>query len=290
MAHRSLASLAWARPTTHHLMAFTLGFATLLVVASHPTTVREILTSPHFADRPLKQSAKSLMFSRAIGFAPNGTYWRLLRRIASSHLFSPRRIIAHEPGCQLECAAMLRSIATQQKLHRGVTLRKHLQAADLNNIMSSVFGKRYEPSMESHELDELRDMIREGFELLGNSLEPSLRNTEPPKPETSLITTISSMFCFLSMVTHIATISKRKASKVGVQSMNGLLCFHPKNTICFSSCSDAFFQGHNGGGFDAVFPASSLPLHRQSLLFSLLLFWSCVLLIHSIAYGFVWSC
>lgn len=45
-----------------------------------------------------------------------------------------------------------------------------------------------------------------------------------------------------SSATHIATISNRKASKVCVQSVNGLLCFHPKNTICFSSCSDAFVQ------------------------------------------------
>ncbi|OIT03866.1 cytochrome p450 78a7 [Nicotiana attenuata] len=46
------------------------------------------------------------MFSRAIGFAPNGTYWRLLRRIASSHLFAPKRIAAHETGRQLDCSVM----------------------------------------------------------------------------------------------------------------------------------------------------------------------------------------
>ncbi|KAI9116962.1 hypothetical protein K1719_011961 [Acacia pycnantha] len=166
LAHRSLAAMAWARDNTQ-LMAFSLGLSTPVVVASHPTTAREILTSPHFADRPLKQSAKSLMFSRAIGFAPNGTYWRLLRRIASSHLFAPRRIIAHEKGRQLECSAMLRNIATEQKQQGILSLRKHLQAASLNNIMSSVFGKRYDPLIESEELKELKDMVREGFELLG---------------------------------------------------------------------------------------------------------------------------
>jgi hypothetical protein len=30
-----------------------------------------------------------------IGFAPNGEYWH---RVASTHLFSPRRVTAHEPG------------------------------------------------------------------------------------------------------------------------------------------------------------------------------------------------
>ncbi|KAE7998188.1 hypothetical protein FH972_002754 [Carpinus fangiana] len=166
LAHRSLAAMAWSTRANIPLMAFSLG-STPVVVASHPSTAREILTSPHFADRPIKQSAKSLMFSRAIGFAPNGTYWRLLRRIASSHLFAPRRVVAHEPSRQLECTAMLRNIATEQQLNGTVSLRKHLQAASLNNIMGSVFGKRYDPAHDGKELDDLKEMVKEGFELLG---------------------------------------------------------------------------------------------------------------------------
>ncbi|KAK2971257.1 hypothetical protein RJ640_013017 [Escallonia rubra] len=167
LAHRSLASMAWSRSgAATQLMAFSLG-STPVVVASDPHVAREILTSPHFANRPIKQSAKSLMFSRAIGFAPNGSYWRLLRRIASSHLFSPRRITAHEAGRQLDCAAMLRNVANEQTLNKAVALRKHLQAAALNNIMGSVFGKRYDSAHDSQEVQELKHMVREGFELLG---------------------------------------------------------------------------------------------------------------------------
>ncbi|KAL3584052.1 hypothetical protein D5086_015113 [Populus alba] len=165
LAHRTLASMAWSRANTQ-LMAFSLG-STPVVVASDPHIAREILTSPSFADRPIKQSAKSLMFSRAIGFAPSGTYWRLLRRIASTHLFSPRRILAHESLRQLECTTMLRNITNEQRLNGFVTLRKHLQFASLNNIMGSVFGKIYDMSQDRQELEELRDMVREGFELLG---------------------------------------------------------------------------------------------------------------------------
>ncbi|KAJ6908008.1 cytochrome P450 78A7 [Populus alba x Populus x berolinensis] len=165
LAHRTLASMAWSRANTQ-LMAFSLG-STPVVVASDPHIAREILTSPSFADRPIKQSAKSLMFSRAIGFAPSGTYWRLLRRIASTHLFSPRRILAHESLRQLECTTMLRNITNEQRLNGFVTLRKHLQFASLNNIMGSVFGKTYDKSQDRQELEELRDMVREGFELLG---------------------------------------------------------------------------------------------------------------------------
>ncbi|XAR73296.1 hypothetical protein NMG60_11007216 [Bertholletia excelsa] len=165
LAHRSLASMAWTTRATQ-LMAFSLG-STPVVVASDPHTAREILTSPHFANRPIKQSAKSLMFSRAIGFAPNGSYWRLLRRIASSHLFAPRRIAAHEAGRQLDCAVMLRDVATEQSIEGRVLLRRHLQAAGLNNIMGTVFGKRYHPVLDSSEIQELREMVREGFDLLG---------------------------------------------------------------------------------------------------------------------------
>ncbi|KAH6805053.1 cytochrome P450 [Perilla frutescens var. frutescens] len=165
LAHRSLAAMAKAHDAKQ-LMAFSLG-STPVVVASDPQVAKEILTSPDFADRPIKQSARSLMFSRAIGFAPNGTYWRLLRRIAASHLFAPRRVAAHEHGRQQDCTVMLKNMEKEQKLNGAVCLRDHLQAAALNNIMGSVFGKRYDPKEDGEELTELKEMVREGFELLG---------------------------------------------------------------------------------------------------------------------------
>ncbi|KAI3981157.1 hypothetical protein MKX01_032297 [Papaver californicum] len=166
LAHRTLAKLSTSFKA-NQLMAFSLG-STPVVVASDPTIAREILSSSSFADRPVKQSARNLMFTRAIGFAPNGTYWRLLRRIASSHLFAPKRISAHEQGRQLDCEAMLNTINNEQSSLGFVTLRKHLQNAALNNIMGSVFGKRYNIMDEGNtESQELKDMVQEGFELLG---------------------------------------------------------------------------------------------------------------------------
>lgn len=169
LAHHTLAFMAESR-ANKQLMALSLG-STPVVVTSDPEIAREILTSPHFADRPIKQSAKQLMFSRAIGFAPSGTHWRLLRRIAASHLFSPRRISAHEGGRMLECASMVNTIFNEQVLHGVVSVRRHLQAAALNNIMGSVFGKRYnfkgEGNMIGDEAKELDEVVKEGFELLG---------------------------------------------------------------------------------------------------------------------------
>ncbi|KAI8531609.1 hypothetical protein RHMOL_Rhmol11G0149600 [Rhododendron molle] len=166
LAHRTLASMA-LNLAASQLMAFSLG-STPAVVTSDPQIAREILTSPDFSDRSIKLSAKQLMFSRAIGFAPNAMYWRLLRRISASHLFAPKRISAHEAGRQLDCAAMLSAIAKEQSLRGFVVLRKHLQDASLNNIMGIVFGKRYDTSEQtSNEAQELHEIVREGFELLG---------------------------------------------------------------------------------------------------------------------------
>ncbi|XP_038725038.1 cytochrome P450 78A7-like [Tripterygium wilfordii] len=169
LAHRTLAHMARTHDAMK-LMAFSLGGSAPVVVTSDPHLAKEILASPHFADRPIKQSAENLMFSRAIGFAPNGAYWRLLRRIASTHLFSPKRIAAHEAGRQLDCSVMLKAVGNEQALHGAVALRKHLQAAALNNIMWTVFGKRYDDVTTETQYDErveLHELVREGFELLG---------------------------------------------------------------------------------------------------------------------------
>ncbi|XP_012090830.1 cytochrome P450 78A7 [Jatropha curcas] len=165
LPHRTLSRMASAL-SAKQLMAFSIG-STPAVVTSDPHIAREILTSTNFANRPIKQSAKSLMFSRAIGFAPNGAYWRLLRRISSVHLFSPKRILAHEPWRKQACDIMLRLVQKEQSLRGVVSLRKHLQNASLNNIMGSVFGKRYDLMQFSEETKELHELVSEGFELLG---------------------------------------------------------------------------------------------------------------------------
>ncbi|KAJ3673774.1 hypothetical protein LUZ60_005766 [Juncus effusus] len=164
--HRTLAKLSQAF-NAKQLMAFSIG-STPAVVSSDPTVAKEILSHPNFADRPLKKSARELMFERAIGFAPSGTYWRMLRRIASTHLFAPRRIAAHESNRQADCTAMLVGIQTEMEGTGSVKLRYHLQGAALNNIMTSVFGKRYDVAEQNHEAEILKEMVREGFELLGS--------------------------------------------------------------------------------------------------------------------------
>ncbi|MCO5607552.1 hypothetical protein L7F22_061749 [Adiantum nelumboides] len=173
LAHRTLANLS-QKYNALPLLAISLA-NTRVIVASLPLSAKEILTSSCFADRPLKQSAKELLFDRAIGFAPYGDYWRKLRRIAASHLFSPKRIAEHEVHRQAEVSCVIDAIA--QHLHSSsllgcnslsIELRPLLQQASLNNVMVSVFGKRYAFDVdECVEGNELQAMVREGFELLG---------------------------------------------------------------------------------------------------------------------------
>ncbi|XP_002977657.2 cytochrome P450 78A4 [Selaginella moellendorffii] len=163
-AHRKLAALA-ERYHAKELMAFSLG-NTRMIITSKPEVARELLNSSEFADRPLKQSAQQLLFGRAIGFAPYGDYWRNLRRIASNYLFSPRQIAAHEPSRQAETTRMIEAMSTFAAENDGlVRVRDFLQRASLNNIMQTVFGRRFEDGSE--DAAQLSEMVREGFELLG---------------------------------------------------------------------------------------------------------------------------
>ncbi|GLJ48322.1 hypothetical protein SUGI_1020110 [Cryptomeria japonica] len=59
---------------------------------------------------------------------------------------------------------MLSDISSECLCKGGVSLRPHLQMAALNNIMGSVFGTRLDGESESREV---REMVEEGFELLG---------------------------------------------------------------------------------------------------------------------------
>ncbi|KAG0554520.1 hypothetical protein KC19_12G097300 [Ceratodon purpureus] len=165
LAHRRLAELEIIRKATS-LMALSFG-ETRVVIASEPETLREILQSSAFADRPLKQSAQHLLFGRAIGFAPYGDYWSSLRRIAANYLFAPRWIVAHEKARLAEVEVMLDAIERDVKATGWVQVRQHLQRASLKNIMSSVFGRRYDFASGSEEADQLGAMVKEGFELLG---------------------------------------------------------------------------------------------------------------------------
>jgi cytochrome P450 family 78 subfamily A len=169
LAHRKLAAAA-ERLRARRLMAFSVG-ETRMVVAAHPDVAREILNSPDFADRPVKESAYGLLFHRAIGFAPHGAYWRALRRVASTHLFSPWQVAASGAQRAVIARQMVAAVRDMSAAGRGVEVRRVLRRGSLHNVMWSVFGRRYnlelDPAKESPETRELRSLVDEGYDLLG---------------------------------------------------------------------------------------------------------------------------
>lgn len=167
--HRSLAQQAWdGGASTRKLMALSVG-STRIVLSSDPTVAKQILRSAAFGDRPLKQAAHDLGFARAIGFAVQGRYWRHLRMVAFTHMFSHKQIVANYESLQRETSRMISAIAGSDDAgtRSGVCLRPYLQRAAVNNITTTVFGRHFRFGSSCREGEALEAMIREGFDLLG---------------------------------------------------------------------------------------------------------------------------
>ncbi|KAK6262663.1 hypothetical protein QUC31_008479 [Theobroma cacao] len=162
LAHRKLFAAAKSFGAKR-LMAFSLG-DTRVIITCNPDVAKEILNSSVFADRPVKESAYSLMFNRAIGFAPYGVYWRTLRRIAATHLLCPKQISSTEAQ-RLDIASQMVSVIA----YRGgeFSVRDVLKKASLNNMMCSVFGIKYQLGSSNSETEELSQLVEEGYDLLG---------------------------------------------------------------------------------------------------------------------------
>lgn len=149
-------------------MAFSVGF-TRFIISSHPDTAKEILNSSAFADRPVKESAYELLFHRAMGFAPYGEYWRNLRRISATHMFSPKRIAGFGDFRRNIGANMVSRIVDLMEEKGEVEVKRVLHFGSLNNVMMSVFGREYEFNVNGggEEGVELEGLVSEGYELLG---------------------------------------------------------------------------------------------------------------------------
>ncbi|KAE8681575.1 Cytochrome P450 78A6 [Hibiscus syriacus] len=162
LAHHLIASAA-ETCKAKRLMAFSLG-DTRVIVTCNSDVAREILNSSLFADRPVKESAHILMFNRAIGFAPYGVYWRTLRRIAATHLFCPKQIKGAEEQRHTIASEMVTLFAHN---NRSFRVRQLLKRASLNNMMISTFGQNYKMDSNNKQVEQLRALVDEGYDLLG---------------------------------------------------------------------------------------------------------------------------
>lgn len=161
--HRKLASIADSLSASR-LMAFSLGL-TRVVISSHPDTAKEILSSTSFSDRPIKESARLLLFERAIGFAPSNGYWRHLRRIVANHMFSPRRVSSLECVRSNLAEGMIGKVRKEMEIKGEVDFRRVIRMGSLGNVLETVFGN----SNNNKNMllgEELGFMVKEGYELI----------------------------------------------------------------------------------------------------------------------------
>ncbi|KAE8671358.1 Cytochrome P450 78A6 [Hibiscus syriacus] len=164
LAHHKIAAAA-ETCKAKRLMAFSLG-DTRVIVTCTSDVAREILNSSVFADRPVKESAYNLMFNRAIGFAPYGVYWRTLRRIAATHLFCPKQIKGSDEQRRLIASEMVTLFSN--KHNPSFHIPDVLKRASLNNMMVSIFGRKYKLDCADSEVDELRALVDEGLAPFGS--------------------------------------------------------------------------------------------------------------------------
>lgn len=164
LAHQRLEAMAKS-VKAKRLMAFSLG-ETRIIVTCNPDVAKEILNGTVFVDRPIKHSANSLMFNQAMGFAPFGSYWRKLRKIAATQFFCPKKIGETQGQRSKVVTQMVSFIASMD--NEEFEVREILKRASLNNMMSLVFGRTYEfGSSSNNEEEELSELVQEGYELLG---------------------------------------------------------------------------------------------------------------------------
>ncbi|KAF2292883.1 hypothetical protein GH714_029588 [Hevea brasiliensis] len=128
LAHSKLAAMASSLGATR-LMAFSLG-TTRVIISSHPETAKEILSGSAFSDRPIKESARLLMFERAIGFAPSGNYWRNLLEVRKE---MEEKGIVMLRGIFQKGSRRCYELAGKVKSVLGEIVRERKAAEDLNS-------------------------------------------------------------------------------------------------------------------------------------------------------------
>ncbi|KAL0335527.1 UNVERIFIED_CONTAM: cytochrome [Sesamum radiatum] len=164
LTHRLLSRLSESFKA-ESLMAFSVGF-TRFIISSNPETAKEILNSSAFADRPVKESAYGLLFHRAMGFAPYGEYWRNLRRISATHLFSPKRIASfgdfrREIGVKMVEEIMLKMEKNCEV--EGVRRRSKKLVAKVNAFVGKIIEEKRLKRAENGRLEVAGDQHSHDF-------------------------------------------------------------------------------------------------------------------------------
>ncbi|KFK28398.1 hypothetical protein AALP_AA8G509900 [Arabis alpina] len=147
------------------------------VVVTSASAAEEFLTNQNdvvFANRPVSTLGEYVAYNNTmVSLAPYGDHWRKLRRVCAVEIFSAARLRESEGIRREEVRSLLRTIHVTTTTKGGnfvkVELTPLLYGLTFNIVMRMVAGKSYygEENDEDEEAIEVRELIRESFELGG---------------------------------------------------------------------------------------------------------------------------
>ncbi|KAI9116250.1 hypothetical protein K1719_012417 [Acacia pycnantha] len=170
LPHHSLANLANKYGPFIHLQ---LGQLSHIIVSS-PEYAKEIMKTHDqiFANRPRFLASEVLCYnSTDIACSPYGNYWRQLRKICASELFSAKRVQSFRRIREEEVSALVRNISE----HEGSVINLGPKISALTNsiVARAAFGKKTEKV--EHILQTVERVIKLGSGLSISDFYPSLK-------------------------------------------------------------------------------------------------------------------
>uniref|UniRef100_A0ACD5UBW2 Uncharacterized protein n=1 Tax=Avena sativa TaxID=4498 RepID=A0ACD5UBW2_AVESA len=141
LPHRAMRDLARRHGPA---MLLRLGEVPTLVVSSREGA-REVMKTHDttLATRPLSTTMRVITNGgRDIVFAPYGDYWRQLRKIAVTELFTARRVLSFRAIREEEVAAALREVGEAAAADRPVEMHALLSALVADSTVRAVMGDR----------------------------------------------------------------------------------------------------------------------------------------------------
>eukprot|EP00252_Welwitschia_mirabilis_P026281 TRINITY_DN854_c0_g2_i1.p1 TRINITY_DN854_c0_g2~~TRINITY_DN854_c0_g2_i1.p1 ORF type:complete len:504 (-),score=79.75 TRINITY_DN854_c0_g2_i1:21-1532(-) len=159
------------------IMSLQLGVKTVVVVSS-PHLAKEVLKTHDrdFAGRDPIQASKVLdHYRRSFIFAQPSRYWRMLRRISNTEIFSPRKLESLQCLRSSEIFVTVSEIYEDSKQEKFVDFRKRLMETSLNLLGQMVFGN----SMFPRNSGQFRDFQEDLQRLAKRGGEPNLGDFLP---------------------------------------------------------------------------------------------------------------
>ncbi|XVF45852.1 hypothetical protein PTKIN_Ptkin02bG0240400 [Pterospermum kingtungense] len=145
LLHRTLADIA---DKCGPAFMIRIGIHQALVVSNWEVAKECFTTNDKvFPTRPKSLAIKLMGYDHnMLGFAPNGPYWRNIRKLATVELLSARRLesLKHVRDTEINC--FIKELYEQSVKGNGLTvveMKERIGDLAMNNIVRMVAGKRY---------------------------------------------------------------------------------------------------------------------------------------------------